>query len=356
MDIEGNFTHIKINIPKKSKYLFINNILYLLLLAFLWILFSFNTINNDRENYKALYYNINELESIDSGVEIGLQICMEIAGEWGLSYEHFQIVLASIFLILISIFIREYALNPLYCLLLYAVFPFVLDTIQLRNSISYIIIFFALINLYNAKINPNRIGYVYRYILLILFATLFHKIALIYFVYIIILFDEKKIKKIVYIFFGIELLVIFFFPSYINIMAKIIPKIQIYLDLGLFSTKLTTKFLFLILIISIPFAYKMLIAISHSKDSFTKFCYLISWVSGLLYIFYIIDVDFFRIYRNLSLMLYIGIGNMIERITNRQRKMLYQIVLLFVTILLATFFIAYHSNNIKNLLLNNLVL
>lgn len=262
--------YFKLKIKKLSIFLLINKIIYFLVFLVLWLLFAFNTVNNDRGNYCSLYYYINNSGNFNRGIEIGFQLCMKYAYDLGFTYEQFQILIATIFLFAISLYIKEYSLDPLFNLILYAIFPFVLDTIQLRNSLALVFILMAFHYLYKANIEKKKI-YVIAFAIFILIASLFHQVALIYLLYSIALYDTKKVKKIVCIVFMAEILTIFLFPRYIDAIGMIFPKVQFYINRGQFSTKLITKFLFLILIVAIPIIFHLLNYNSKKINSFHKY-------------------------------------------------------------------------------------
>ena len=144
--------NFKINLNKVS-----NRTIYLILLVFMWVLFAFNTRNNDRDNYLSLFTLITDFGQFDSNIEVGFQFLIQIAGNLGLNYEMFQAILATFFLLGISYFIKKYSMNPTLSLLVYAIFPFVIDTIQIRNTLACMFIIIGLSKLLLAVEGKNKV-------------------------------------------------------------------------------------------------------------------------------------------------------------------------------------------------------
>jgi hypothetical protein len=155
-------------IKKDSKILF-----YLLLLFLLLLLLGGNTSNPDRLTYINYYMNIANGVS-DSRFEYGFQILCKISSALGMSYDQFLFIVTFIGLALIASTIKLYTSNISYVLVLYFIYPFIWDTVQIRNFFAMSIIIYG-----SRYIISYQKEYV-KYIICLMIASSIHITALFY--------------------------------------------------------------------------------------------------------------------------------------------------------------------------------
>lgn len=327
-------------------------VVFTTLIVVLWILFAFNYLNNDREAYKQLY----NAKFFYGSVEIGYQLFSKILKVF-VDFDGFQVVMSIGIMLCIGILLWKYSHDPLYSLMLYALFPFVLDTIQYRNTIAFCIINYALFVLYKYKDIDRRKGFVF-YIMLIIFAGLFHRIAFIYLAYLLLYLPPKMTKKIIFAGVFAEICMFLLFPKYIQDILSFSSKAMMLYGKG-FSTAFSTRIIFIVFLGIIPVMFLFLgrqeHCIMNQEDvRFLEYCKMISYMSILWYPLLIINVDFFRIYRNLIPLMEVGVVNYAVTLQKKWEYMLWKIILLIFNLLLAYFFIVRYSNNLQNLMHNRI--
>lgn len=163
----------------------ISRLRYVLLFIFIWILVGFNTGNADSSQYVAMF-NAAKVGNFYYAERGFLYLCM-LVGKMGFSYQVFLAIYSLIALLLISDFIKQNTDYPALALLLYGLFPFLFDAVQIRNLMVEAIFLFALKYLKEFKIK-NML----KYIALIAFAATQHAIALVYLVFLFVYFKDKK--------------------------------------------------------------------------------------------------------------------------------------------------------------------
>lgn len=327
-------------IIKKDSLLFYSYVIIM------WIFFAFNYLNADYKNYESLY-NIIASGIKDMGIEKGFSLLISIVQMVTLEFKYFHVVLATIFMIFIVMFINKFAEQRLFVLVLYSVFPFILETIQVRSALADCVMLYAFMVLLKVeereKLKKNSIIYV----IVVLIASQFHTSAIAYTLFMLILFNEKVLEVIVGFGLGIELMALFFRNQLILLIGYIFPKGGVYISNGLWNTKLGTKILFFIVVVGIPFVLKKLIYSEYYPQS--RLIYKICLISALYYILFCIDVDFFRLYRNCFLYIYIGVSNCLHNMKNNIVKYLCYIILMICVFLINYAFIAFDSQNIYNI-------
>lgn len=160
---------------------------YLLLFTIL-ILFGLNTHNADMKNYISVYEHIYTYGSyID--IDIGFEFLMKLVARITSNYQIFL----SLYSILCVILLSNYLLRVCnsyksicIVLLLYFIYPYILDTVQLRFYLASLIVLNATL-LLGEEMNLFENT---KFIILVVFASLFHKIAIIYIILLMI-----QIKK-----------------------------------------------------------------------------------------------------------------------------------------------------------------
>lgn len=146
------------------------------------VLFVFSIImggNTDNIDY-AIYENI-YLQN-DFTKDLGYGLLVRIGNLIGLSFEQFRLVIYIIGISILLISIKNICgVNKAgFFVLLYALYPSLFDTVQLRNFLAMCILTLALVVLSKRDFKSRMI-----YCLLIIAAGLIHKVAFIYFLFLI---------------------------------------------------------------------------------------------------------------------------------------------------------------------------
>lgn len=167
--------------------------IYTIEFIWMWILLSFcNNINRpDYKNYLRCYdlYSNGEDIVVDSS-EIGIKILYKLFNEVGLSFIQALVVLMFIVLFLISISIIKYTESIAAVSSLFMLYPLFLHGIQIGNAIAMSIIVFG----FRYLLEEKKASLV-KYGVCVIVAVLFHSTAIIYFLFILIKFINKKNLK-----------------------------------------------------------------------------------------------------------------------------------------------------------------
>lgn len=155
--------------------------------AYMWVFYSFNTYSGDSIAYEYVYQLINA-GHIFGHFEIGFTMIMFICSKIGLTFSGFRIVLGTVYVLALNKIIKKYTDNVAIALAFFMFFPFMYFTSVLRagiaglivaNSISYLSI-------------ENKKGII-LYIINILIAMMFHSSSVFFLIFIL---ARKKINQI----------------------------------------------------------------------------------------------------------------------------------------------------------------
>ena len=114
-----------------------------MLLFFMWVLFWGNFDNADYLNYKNLYDYVSYSGTGYSTSQIGLVLIMKLASRIGFEYHHFLMLLSLVGIYLISHTVNRYTDKPQFVFLLYCVYPFLLDIVQVKHFLAMSIIVYS---------------------------------------------------------------------------------------------------------------------------------------------------------------------------------------------------------------------
>lgn len=170
-------------IKKESK------IIFFAFLVYLWILFAWNIGSADYYTYSYYYVqSVNEpLFTGVFGVEPGFQLFAKFANLLGLNYNGFLCIYSAAGLLLIASTIVKFTKKFNMVLVLYFIFPFCLDVVQIRSFMAMAIMIFAVRFLaQNGNIN------IIKYVLMIFIAALFHNAAIAYLVLLLVRIRDKR--------------------------------------------------------------------------------------------------------------------------------------------------------------------
>lgn len=286
---------------------------FILIFIIMWILFAFSTGNADYSVYRMNY------ESISNDFhDVGYNLLVLVFNYLGFSYQAFLAFFSLLGLLLIANTILKFSAQPTKVLLLYCIFPFFFDIVQIRNFIAMAIVLYAIRYL----LVFSRKNFI-KYCACILIAYSFHTVALFYFVFLFAYMkNTKTIFKLstmlavcgsVLMLGSVQLIESSVFG---NILKTINPKALYYMGDNLQSN---TRLLFIVYIISIcivacivnKFYFKSLNKRSDGISNITeinnnnvrllsKLCTL----SSIFVIFVILDPTLFRVFRNVLIYFY----------------------------------------------------
>ena len=370
------FSILNIYSPKKTK------LVSLMLLLLILVLFIGN---NDNPDYLAYLRNYEKIENnsfkefVFSSGYFGFDFLQYISYNIGFNYNMFVLLVSLIGYGLIVNTIRFFSINENYVLLLYFIYPFFFDLIQLKNFLAMSILIYSIKYLLSNKKSDT-----FRYIMLIFVASLIHPVSI---VYLCLLITKFSYKNMIFVF-----LTILSFLVSIGIRFNFIN--LAFLESVFFADDfLVTKFTYFetrvrygFLVFSFFNLYSLLLIIlsikileKNNKKNYShedyknskeyKFAYLMGEVNLFLTIiclpFYFINSNFFRIYRNIFLLNYIAFAitrqNYCEEYPNNNLIAISYDLLVYLLILILFFYSFVYSDNgieriLKPIFNNNLFL
>ena len=290
------------------KYNMLIDKLILILFSLLcFSLFALNTYNPDFLTFQKIfnfirYFNL----SYYSGIEFGFFWLMRISGLLGLNYHMFLFVIAVLFLTLFIKAIKKLSIYPGTTMAFYFFFPFLLDVIQIRNSVGYVITLHALIAFLEKKC--------YKTLFLIILASTFHTTQLFYLLIFLTLINKKILVRLILL-----LTSIFFIlrPILIQILF-LLPggeKYSVYLNE--FSYR---RLLLYIIFVGVLIYFTNIVLVEFKKktervekniikENLVLFLEKFSWIYILLLPLLAMSPDFFRLIRNFIILFIIGYLN-----------------------------------------------
>ena len=155
-----------------------------LLLVWLWILFGWSYGNADYANYLYKYSHIDSLGNNFEILDVGVT---KLSNLVGLDYKHFLILFSAIFIIAIFYFTKKNTENWCFVIALYTISPFMLDVVQIRNSMALIFIWLGL----DALINYKRKIDLVRFVSCVIVASMFHSASIIFLLILFPFFLER---------------------------------------------------------------------------------------------------------------------------------------------------------------------
>ncbi|MBN1777966.1 MAG: EpsG family protein [Clostridiales bacterium] len=170
------------------------------MLLFMWVLFGFNLQSPDRASYEFMYGNL-YLDSYYSLYEPGFTVLMDICLRLGLSFQGFQVVLATLYVLLIYASIRKYTKYTSYVLALFIIAPFLWYISGIRVALAAAIVIFSFqYLLLGGKKNT------FYFCLGIVVSVLFHYSSCLYLLFLLGRKRDFKKRKILVILFLVTVL------------------------------------------------------------------------------------------------------------------------------------------------------
>lgn len=333
-----------------------SKLIFYVMLFLLITLLAGNTDNGDIVEYMINYMNITDPSYIGA-FEPGYQIFAKICAQLGLSYNQFLFVIGSVGLFLIVSTIRLFTPYISYVLSLYFIYPFLWDVVQVRNFLSMSIIIFGM-----RYIISNNKSY-FKYIVCVFIASTFHTSALFYLLFLLI--RTKNTRKLFNMSVAITAMSIIFMPKTLNLLSRFIPAVKI-LTYTETQTSMFTKlcvigyYICLIILVKISVDIikkenirenKMLLNTNQYRDTDLakkrrKIIELdiesilkINIVSMLGLYFFVNNLNFSRLYRNLYIIYYILFSICLVKMKKTKKYYIYYIIVLIFMIFSFVFFV-----------------
>lgn len=140
-----------------------------LLLVFMWILFWGNYENADYSGYEYFYRFAANSSVLEMPFEFLFSLLMRVSSSLGLTYNQFLAIVSLIGLTLIVYTTEKISPKPEFVYVLYLLYPFLLNIVQIRHFLSMSIVFFSTRFLFEGRERSNI-----KYLLGIAVACSFH--------------------------------------------------------------------------------------------------------------------------------------------------------------------------------------
>ena len=163
-----------------------------------WVVMSGNTFNPDYYTYLQAYKLIDSKIIIN---DVGWNFLMKIFNDFGFDYNSFLMIIIAFSMIIFSYSINRLTNNRLLFLLLYMICFMIIDTVQIRNFVSFSIILFDMVMIMKNKTFSNAV-----YVVLIVIASSIHITSL--FFLCVLLMKNKYIQTNKYLVFTVLILVV----------------------------------------------------------------------------------------------------------------------------------------------------
>lgn len=329
------------------------------------LIYGANNYNPDYFNYLDMY---NQVKAVGIGTsrgrDIGYKLLMYVAIKLGFQFQTFLIILSVLCFLVLSEIIKKYSYNNNYVYLLYFIYPFLLDVVQVRNFLLMCIVTYSVHILVEEK-KHSKI----RFLILMLLALTIHSSAILYFPLILIKLEKKDIViKVMTIYMLLFCLVMIINGNRIPFIQEIISLFtdNLYViswfenatNFGYLLFWAIHIFCFLLIKWSRKLIENRIEIKEHIDYKFINYTYWIIFVGFIWFPFYMVSIEFTRIIRNLFILIYIAFT-----ITNRyllkedfQIKILYNLIVVSFVIFLfiIQIYIPHYNAVFKTVLENNL--
>lgn len=305
-----------------SSLIFRKKIFYLLLVSYLWILFAFSFGNADYMSYYNLYsiYGHGDISGI---ANVLFKYACYFCYNRGLAYADFLIIEATIGLFNISFVVFKLSKKPIFVIVLYFIYPFMMDVTQVRFFVASS---FALMGLYLyiAKISQNKkLSSMFYLFIFVTISALYHVSC---FAYYIMLFLPlvKKIRKqsLLLIILLFEILIYFNFSNLASLVTSE-SNINEYLSkkMSVFSYIFMIVY-FTLMLILVHFSSRRCYDYYNIKQK--KFTELVFYINLLMLSFGLLAFianEFMRLFRIVTILDYIiCTNNIFSFVKNRKLK------------------------------------
>lgn len=283
----------------------------LLTIVYMIIMMGGNTNNPDTIIYERMYYSSKFFDK-----DPGFGLLIDRAKAFGLGINEFRLVIAIIGLVLISSAANYFIKNIGIFYLIYFVYPFMMDVVQVRNFLAMCLVVFSL----RFLVDESKKGPILC-LLFIVMATLIQKTAIVYtplflFKYI----EKKKLMKGILVIVAVISLIAGLNTQLVNRIAfvllntvseslmgsaKFLSRNTNWGWLILWGEQFTNVFLVSWSLKAWNYAIRNYPEQIKSKQSLTRvqlYLELIFWINIYLFCFcplYVININFYRIMRNI---------------------------------------------------------
>ena len=310
----------------------------ILLLFFLWLLFAFQYGNADYASYENMYRHYALWDTGFTFSNIGYKVLCDIFFNLGFTYQQFLVIEATVGMAVIACVIFKNCKIPALVVVLYFIYPYMMDTVQVRNFLAEALILLGIslyINFYTFK------GYAYMAICLV-FASLIHVSALTYLILLLLPLLKREYLKILIVFAALfELSLIFYMKEIVNLLG-LGDHISGFFDKSI--SAFTAVFLVAYFLIAY-IVFRKLRKEDNLDEKDARWNIIVTRVNVLLIPFLplcFVTNDFQRLYRNVFILSYIAIVNLYA--ARRKYKVKLPLMKVETMILLGTFGYAIVSN------------
>lgn len=285
------------------------NKLYALAILLVWFLLVF--VNDDYVDWNAYQGIFNKSTYLYYTKDIGFGVICYILKSFGFEAISLRIVIYTSGLFLLDRALRMVKVNKLLFLAFYCFYPVPSDAMHLRTCIVSYILIYALISYIKDK---NWI----KYVLLIVIATLFHKMAVLYIPFVLINKVEKnnKFTKAFLAFVGISVILVGWNRSLISRLSGTLVNISESVELGNITNSIGAgiengwiiDWILQLSFFAIIYFIRNYFKKTYPNDRHPIEC--IFWINVIALIFlpfYFISFDYFRLFRNMLAVEYMAL-------------------------------------------------
>lgn len=279
-----------------------------LTLVFIGILFVGESTNPDLINYIRYYNNAPYSEySLTNGIEVGFLFICKLGNTFGMDFFQLKFWIFILCSILVWRTLKKYCLNYNLLLAFYMTYAMFLDIVQIRNFIALSLFIFAFPYLMH-----KRRG-ILKYTIIIIVAALFHSSAILYLIFLIVCFENRRVIIGTCITISIVFVILVIANNNNIPFAQHLleytdgARVQRYLSLKINWGYLFVIFLQTLNFIMVFFARKFLLMKESIKNDPIKlgFVNTLYYVNCLIFVLtplFIISIHFYRIPRNMLIL------------------------------------------------------
>ena len=286
-----------------------------LLFVYLWRLFAFSYGNADYFNYELQYQIYGTNFVFDTIQNVGFKFICKVATDFGLDYQTFLIVEATIILSVVFFVIIRFSDDPWMVSVLFIIYSFPIDTVQVRNFLGRTAVLLGLAIFLSAK--PKLVKYIGMFVC-ILMGALIHVSVFSYFLFFLIPFLERKYIKFWII--GIVVLEFVMFRNFQTIALLVTSNSNVNEYMSKSVSIGYVIFVILYMLINYIISYSCY-EISQKRDvvdlkrlSFIDFAFRINTLLLVFVPMACVANDFFRLFRISIFLNYIVISNLHQNV------------------------------------------
>lgn len=270
---------------------------------FLLIIFSFSSGYADQENYENLFNVIKSSGEGYFGSQIGLVYFYKFVIYVGLDFSSTLLIIFCLSFVFIHYVVSRFSDNSLFVYILYVIYPFFLDVVQVKQFVCMSLVVFAL------QFLLKKNGYL-TYLLFISIAILFHYAA-IFFLPLIFL-SRLGFNKL-YLVCGLFVLFFFFLVKsgaydFLIFSETLYFRVKQYLENSPGYGFIVQIFIQTIILLVMIFSRNKLVAAGKDNEFIRAVIYANIYLT-ILFPFYMINGNFERVYRVMFIPNYIVLIN-----------------------------------------------